>query len=107
MAKNELRLLTSLLSLLVVLAVLGGTNPSRVAHQRTVQRWVATESPMAEALGLHRKVGYVADYASVGFASFTHVNRHLLTIGVLNRVYVRKEAFSDAFGTAPDGATRW
>ena len=64
-------------------------NPSAERHRDAVRRSVADSNPLAGALGLGKVTAFVSTYHSLGVASYTTVDKHVLSVGVFGYVHVR------------------
>ena len=72
-------------ALLVLAAVL---NPSADRHREEIEESVGEGSKIARTLRLGALAAFVANYHSLGIASYTRLNGRTASIGVLGLVFV-------------------
>jgi len=78
-----LGLVAATLALAVVL------NPSAERHRDSVRAAIGERNVLARALGLGSLAALVSSYHSLGVASYTSVDGHTLSVGVMGMVFVR------------------
>lgn len=71
-------------------------NPTPEQHQAKIRAAVAEHQPLAGALGLGLLKSWTAQYHSIGIASYTTDETHLLSVGALSMVWALKPAASSA-----------
>jgi hypothetical protein len=81
-------MIKSFIVLMVVLIAAYFLNPTPDAHRQKIKSAIAEHNQLAGALGLGSLAAFVASYHSLGVASYTTVNGHTASIGVLGIVYV-------------------
>lgn len=67
-------------------------NPTLEQHQAKIRAAVAEHQPLAGALGLGLLKSWTAHYHSLGIASYTTDEEHLLSVGALGVVWPLKPA---------------
>lgn len=73
-------------AVLVALALV--FNPTPAQHRERIKTDMAERSPLAGALGLGALAAFSSTYHSLGVASYTTVNRRLVSVGALGVVVV-------------------
>jgi hypothetical protein len=90
------RALSLIIALLVIVVLAMALNPSGERHRTALREAVAERSPIAGALGLGALTSLVTEYHSIGIASYTMFNDHVMTVGAMGLVHVVRS-------TPPDG----
>lgn len=63
-------------------------NPSPEQHRNRIKEAIAERSPLAGFLGVGAFTAFASTYHPLGVASYTTVNGHTVSIGVLGMVFV-------------------
>ncbi len=63
-------------------------NPSPEQHRTRIKETIADRSPLAGFLGVGALTAFASTYHPLGLASYTTVNGHTVSIGVLGMVFV-------------------
>lgn len=63
-------------------------NPSPEQHRNRIKEAIAERSPLAGFLGVGALTAFASTYHPLGVASYTTVNDHTVSIGVLGMVFV-------------------
>ena len=63
-------------------------NPTPQQHRQKIKDTVADRSPLAGALGVGALAAFASSYHPIGVASYTTVNGHTASVGMLGYVYV-------------------
>jgi hypothetical protein len=71
---------------MTVLAIAALLNPGKAKHDETIRQQVKQQSPIASLLGAGRLASWVADYHSIGIASYTTIDGDIVTIGAFGMV---------------------
>lgn len=82
------RTLTLIIALLVIVILAMALNPSGEKHRTALREAVAERSPIAGALGLGALTSLVTEYHSIGIASYTVLDDHVMTVGAVGLVHV-------------------
>ena len=85
MSKRTLTLIIALLAIVILAMAL---NPSGEKHRTALRETVAERSPIAGALGLGALTSLVTEYHSIGIASYTVLDDHVMTVGAVGLVHV-------------------
>jgi hypothetical protein len=72
-----------------LLALAAVFNPSAERHRDAVRAAIGERNLLAKALGLGSLAALVSSYHSLGVASYTAVDGHTLSVGVMGMVFVR------------------
>ena len=83
------RLFTVLGLVAATLALAVVLNPSAERHRDRVRAAIGERNVLAKALGLGSLAALVSSYHSLGVASYTSVDGHTLSVGVMGMVFVR------------------
>ena len=83
------RLFTALGLVAATLALAVVLNPSAERHRDRVRAAIGERNVLAKALGLGSLAALVSSYHSLGVASTTSVDGHVLSVGVMGMVFVR------------------
>lgn len=70
-------------------------NPSPVQHRARINAAIAERSPLAGLLGVGAFTAFASTYHPLGVASYTTVNGHTLSVGVLGMVFVLQPSQGD------------
>ena len=82
------KLLASIIGILLLIIALMVLNPSGERHRTALREAVSERSPIAGALGLGALTSLVTEYHSIGFASYTVLDDHVMTVGAMGIVHV-------------------
>lgn len=63
-------------------------NPSPDKHHARIEAAIAERSPLSGALGLGALKAFTSEYHSLGVASYTTFDEHLLSLGAFGLVFV-------------------
>lgn len=63
-------------------------NPTPEQHRNRIKEAIADRSPLAGLLGVGALTAFASNYHPLGVASYTTVNGHTVSIGVLGMVFV-------------------
>lgn len=63
-------------------------NPTPEQHRARIKEAIAERSPLAGFLGVGALTAFASTYHPLGLASYTTVNDHTVSIGVLGMVFV-------------------
>ena len=80
--------LTSIIIFLLGLVLAMVFNPSGERHRQAIRDTEAERSPIAGALGLGTLKSLVAEYHSLGIASYTSMDDRVISVGALGFVHV-------------------
>lgn len=72
------------IAFLVLSAVL---NPSADKHRDTITQSISERSQLESVFGVGQFTAFAARYKSLGVASYTTVNGHVVTVGALGMVF--------------------
>ncbi len=89
------RALSLIIALLVIVVLAMALNPSGERHRTALREAVAERSPIAGALGLGALTSLATEYHSIGIASYTMFNDHVMTVGAMGLVHVVRSAPPD------------
>jgi hypothetical protein len=89
------RSLTYIIVILAVLVLSMALNPSGERHRSALREAVSERSPIAGALGLGALTSLVTEYHSIGIASYTMLDAHVMTVGAVGLVYVVRTSLPD------------
>lgn len=67
-------------------------NPTPEQHRARIKEAIAERSPLAGFLGVGALTAFASTYHPLGLASYTTVNDHTVSIGVLGMVFVLQPA---------------
>lgn len=78
------------LAVLVFALVVTGfwLNPSPERHREEIKAAISSRSPIAGALGLGAFAAFASTYHPLGVASYTTVNRRVVSVGGVGMVFV-------------------
>jgi hypothetical protein len=82
------RLLSSVVTIIVLVALAFVLNPSPERHREKIKEAIAERSPLAGALGVGAVTAFVTNYHSLGVASYTKVGDRVVSVGVFGMVFV-------------------
>lgn len=82
------RLLASVLSIAVLLALAALLNPSPERHRAKIKEAIAQRSPLAGAVGIGALTAFASSYHSLGVASYTTAGDKTLSYGAFGVVVV-------------------
>jgi hypothetical protein len=88
MSKRSLFVIIAILLFLVLGLAL---NPSGDRHREAIRAAVAERSPIAGALGLGALKSLVVEYHSLGIASYTKTDDHVISFGAFGFVHVTQD----------------
>lgn len=71
----------------VLVALLAWLNPSAEQHREGIAEGYAERSALDKALGVGHLAAFVAQYHSLGLASYTTVNDDVASVGVMGMVF--------------------
>lgn len=83
---------TPMVTAVVIAAVLALAfilNPSPERHRDTIKAKIAERSQLAGALGIGALTAFASTYHDLGIASYTTVNGHTVSYGVMGVVFVK------------------
>lgn len=63
-------------------------NPSPEQHRDRIRQAISDRSPLAGLLGVGALTAFASTYHPLGVASYTTVNGHVVSVGVLGMVFV-------------------
>lgn len=63
-------------------------NPSPERHRDEIKAAISSRSPIAGALGLGAFAAFASTYHPLGVASYTTVNRRVVSVGAFGMVFV-------------------
>lgn len=63
-------------------------NPSPEQHRDRIRQAISDRSPLAGLLGVGALTAFASIYHPLGVASYTTVNGHVVSVGVLGMVFV-------------------
>jgi hypothetical protein len=86
MAKNSALLSAGIAAAVTAAAFL--LNPSPEKHRDRIKARVAERSPLSGALGLGALKAFTSEYHTIGIASYTTFDDHVLSIGAFGVVVV-------------------
>ena len=89
------RILTYIVILLATAVLSMALNPSGDRHRTALREAVAERSPIAGALGLGALTSLVTEYHSIGIASYTVLDDHVMTVGAMGLVHVVQTSLPD------------
>lgn len=78
----------SLAGAVLLLALAFVFNPSASKHRTVVEQTLSERSLLSKALGLGAMTAFVADYRSLGVASYTAINGKMVSVGLFGIVFV-------------------
>jgi hypothetical protein len=81
--------LRDLLLLFAFLAIGVLANPDKAKHDQIIRQQVRNQSPIASIFGAGRLASWVADYHSIGIASYTTIDGKVVTMGAFGIVIPR------------------
>jgi len=82
------RLLSSIVTIIVLVALAFVLNPSPERHREKIKEAIAERSPLAGALGVGAVTAFVTNYHSLGVASYTKVGDRVVSVGLFGMVFV-------------------
>lgn len=77
----------------VVVAAAFVLNPSPEQHRTEIRQAIAERSPLAGLLGIGAITAFTSTYHSLGVASYTTVNDHVVSIGAFGLIHVRQPSY--------------
>jgi hypothetical protein len=80
--------LVALAALLIAALLL---NPSAERHRTEIKASIADRSPLAGLLGFGALTAFASNYHSVGIASYTSIQGHTISVGMLGMVFVLEQ----------------
>ena len=63
-------------------------NPSADKHRTQIKDAIADRSPLASLLGVGALTAFASNYHSFGVGSYTSIQNHTVSVGVLGMVFV-------------------
>lgn len=85
------RFLLVIIAILVFIVIGLALNPSGERHREAIRTAVAERNPIAGALGLGALKSLVVDYHSLGLASYTVNDDHVISFGAFGMVHVNSD----------------
>jgi hypothetical protein len=82
------RLLSSVVTLIVLVALAFVLNPSPERHREKIKEAIAERSPLAKALGVGALAAFASNYHTLGVASYTKAGGKVLSVGFMGMVFV-------------------
>ena len=82
------KIIIPVIIIVAIIAAAFALNPSPEKHRTKISEAIAARSPLEGALGIGAITAFVSAYHPLGVASYTTVNGHLTSIGVLGVVFV-------------------
>lgn len=82
------RILSSVVTIIVLVALAFVLNPSPERHREKIKEAIAERSPIAGALGVGAVTAFVTNYHSLGVASYTKVGDRVVSVGLFGMVFV-------------------
>ena len=89
------RTLTYIVIALATVVLSMALNPSGERHRTALREAVSERSPIAGALGLGALTSLVTEYHSIGIASYTVLDDHVMTVGAMGLVHVVRTSLPD------------
>ena len=89
MSKKSLIIIIAVLVALIAAMTL---NPSAAKHREAIREAVAQRSPIAGMLGIGALQAMTVEYRSYGVVSYTSYDDHVISVGALGIVHVRRDA---------------
>jgi hypothetical protein len=86
-ARSPLVLLGIVAALIALSVVL---NPSADTHRARIKTAIAERDKISDVLGIGQFKSFAARYHSLGVMSYTELNEHMVSLGVLGMVFVRE-----------------
>lgn len=85
------RSLVFIIAGLLFLVLAMALNPSGERHREAIRTAVAERNPIAGALGLGALKSLVVDYHSLGIASYTVTDDHVISVGAFGFIHVNRD----------------